>query len=764
METGQGHRGPHGMEQSPQSIIASDLVVSQSGDGGHCSHHTLDNIQSLDPAPTRERLNRLPSNMKESLGPGFSQAVLDLVSWFMTTDGQFDEKTLKTVVEEVLSENGKMSDLELQTAVRRRYSQKIYAVLQVPAINLNPLGPRDSMPVRRYKFSALTGPSEIRLFKFKRFITLGAQIYISCEIVHANLDDNPAYVALSYVWGALDPCVPVLIGDKEFLMVTFNFMEVLFRISGADTPTDKGNTTQLFWSDQLCINQYDADERSAQVAMMRLIYSEADSTKLWLGEEDEVAKQAFSLIRCFESIDLDTPPDLLNFTGMDSNDIRGRFSAAFPHAVDSIPPKSDLRWKALFLFLDRPWFSRIWVFQEAILSSTRGMGSIICGQMACNFIHLYIARSLLFIDWDVTELPSGLQMVSQYMTFFFFWKYNSLPPISFTVWQIGGCLRSHDPRDRVFGLLGIQNPKDDIGFVADYAKPVQEVFIDFTRRCIEHDQSLRVLSFNKENAVRDIPNLPFWVPDWSVEAATTPFEGPDLTDSSSPRFNASGSLQYKTAATESGADLVVKGKIVDYVVATMEHDFRIGSPVRIEEYFAINFRVKLWVDFIELGIQRGLIAAGTRNQLQAAVIRTLIADKFNDSHQTKELSADTARLSDEAAGCVYDELERLKMLCLNGHPHDGSNMEMVRKLWTNTEVCKGRRLSVLHQHWIMLGPSLAREGDRICILHGSNVPWVLRPTLTKGHYELIGQCFMDGGMYGEAVDWAEDEADTFVLV
>jgi len=39
-------------------------------------------------------------------------------------------KVLRTAVEEVLSENGNMSDLALQTAIRERYARKIYAVLQ----------------------------------------------------------------------------------------------------------------------------------------------------------------------------------------------------------------------------------------------------------------------------------------------------------------------------------------------------------------------------------------------------------------------------------------------------------------------------------------------------------------------------------------------------------------------------------------------------------------------------------------------------------
>ncbi|KAF8858566.1 hypothetical protein BDZ45DRAFT_557449, partial [Acephala macrosclerotiorum] len=97
-----------------------------------------------------------------------------------------------------------------------------------------------------------------------------------CTIEHANLDNNPTYTAISYVWGSFDDIMPVLIGDGKFLMVTRTLMEVLFQFSGANTPTDVGNTTRLLWTDQLCISQYDAEERGKRVALMRRIYTQAE--------------------------------------------------------------------------------------------------------------------------------------------------------------------------------------------------------------------------------------------------------------------------------------------------------------------------------------------------------------------------------------------------------------------------------------------------------------------------------------------------------
>ncbi len=237
-----------------------------------------------------------PRTIKENLGPGFPKAVFDLVSWFEQVEKDLDPENLHIAVEGILSEKGDMSDLALQTLIRERYAKKIDALVQAPAITLNPQDVEMFKTVTKFKFAPLIGASDIRLLKFRKFLVLGGQTYFPCELVHANLDDYLAYTALSYVWGPLDDGYPVLIGEDEFLMVTRNLMEVLYRFSGANTPTDTGNTTTLLWMDQLCINQYDHAERSKQVSLMRRIYSQAYETQLWLGEEDESAIQAFELI------------------------------------------------------------------------------------------------------------------------------------------------------------------------------------------------------------------------------------------------------------------------------------------------------------------------------------------------------------------------------------------------------------------------------------------------------------------------------------
>jgi len=96
-------------------------------------------------------------------------------------------------------------------------------------------------------------------------------------LCHANLDKNPVYVALSYVWG--DPAVtaPIFCNGTE-VGVTVSLANALARLR-------KPNASVVVWADALCINQADAAERSRQVGIMARIYKTATQVVVFLGED-----------------------------------------------------------------------------------------------------------------------------------------------------------------------------------------------------------------------------------------------------------------------------------------------------------------------------------------------------------------------------------------------------------------------------------------------------------------------------------------------
>ena len=60
------------------------------------------------------------------------------------------------------------------------------------------------------------------------------------------------------------------------------------------------------------------------------------------------------------------------------------------------------------------------------------------------------------------------------------------------------------------------------------------------------------------------------------------------------------------------------------------------------------------------------------------------------------------------------------------------------------------------------GPEGLQVGDIVCVLYGSDVPFILHPD-GQGHYTFIGECYVSGIMQGEALGMGLEERE-FLLV
>ncbi|KAM5349536.1 hypothetical protein ACJ41O_006041 [Fusarium nematophilum] len=58
--------------------------------------------------------------------------------------------------------------------------------------------------------------------------------------------------------------------------------------------------------------------------------------------------------------------------------------------------------------------------------------------------------------------------------------------------------------------------------------------------------------------------------------------------------------------------------------------------------------------------------------------------------------------------------------------------------------CQGRRRIQTERSWVICS-GRAEMGDRICVIYGAGVPFVLRPLMeAANHYQLIGECYLHG--------------------
>jgi hypothetical protein len=166
------------------------------------------------------------------------------------------------------------------------------------------------------------------------------------------------------------------------------------------------------------------------------------------------------------------------------------------------PTIEGLCFKSLQIVLDRPWFKRAWVFQEAVLAPE------LIFLLGRDRYHL---EELLRVMTDVIDLqyPSGGYRYSLWKTTKGAENLDSIGELrgrsfrkekSFLnfLWRARGKWESTEKRDMIFAFLGLLNKPDlfdPLGFdlKADYTIPLGDLFIRLTRIVIEGSKSLDVL-------------------------------------------------------------------------------------------------------------------------------------------------------------------------------------------------------------------------------------------------------------------------------
>jgi len=180
----------------------------------------------------------------------------------------------------------------------------------------------------------------------------------SLKIVpHVILPSPGPYQALSYVWGDSTQKVRMNIyeGDKCLsVYVTQNLEAAIRDLTSPIRGRYYGKLLQplCLWVDALCIDQNNDQERSMQVQIMAEIYARAFGVLVWLGP--------ISGSQTEQELNIQQVKDLLVDGLKRPYQMRSDRGDSTWLAVDS-------NYFAMKKLLLHPWWSRIWVVQEAIL-------------------------------------------------------------------------------------------------------------------------------------------------------------------------------------------------------------------------------------------------------------------------------------------------------------------------------------------------------------------------------------------------------------
>ncbi|KAH8649247.1 heterokaryon incompatibility protein-domain-containing protein [Xylariales sp. PMI_506] len=163
-------------------------------------------------------------------------------------------------------------------------------------------------------------------------------------------DKYELFEALSYCWGS----------QSDRRTINLQLLEDFGGTNGVAvecliTLRQESGKPRVLWVDAVCINQHDFQERSQQVALMRLIFSKAIRVRVWLGEGIEIAAVVFHHIQRFrDAFANDRQRFLSNLHPSD------------PHTLAIKENDDSGSWFHLHSghIFATPWFGRVWVVQE----------------------------------------------------------------------------------------------------------------------------------------------------------------------------------------------------------------------------------------------------------------------------------------------------------------------------------------------------------------------------------------------------------------
>ncbi|KAK4457256.1 heterokaryon incompatibility protein-domain-containing protein [Cladorrhinum samala] len=588
-------------------------------------------------------------------------------------------------------------------------------------------------------YSPLPGNSTIRII----VIEPGApDAEIRTRLVVVNLDDKPEYEAISYTWG--DP------KDKTFLRCNKSTVPIPWNLERALRRLRHPTRPRNVWADSVCINQEDIPERGQQVSIMRYIYQAAKRVLVWLGldaaDKAAVAFQAVChIVRAWRP-----EGDRVGFEGYASI-----LEPMTDDELDSVRSLVDKKsWDALRALYETEYFRRFWIIQELALGRS---AVVIWGDHHISWGLIGICASwMMTAGWSfcptdpipaacnaflIHVLPlakrSGISMFS---------KLDLSVVLGITM----GLFDSTDARDRIFALLGMSfagnDPDRELLIQPNYSQDLSGVYTAATRRILQQDQHLRVLS-----AVQHGPELddldsgyPSWVPRWNEKPHADPL---GLRDEQGFYANGGELFCPSTAAataTFPDAQTVVLNGLECGVIATVSEE-----PFRETGMLASSTHGDALVDiFNELNSEA--------KQYRASWSATL--EKFNMfGSSDPEYQANVVAGGAATGAIVVSQPGKY-----------GTRMSVEMVTGERAQADHLGELFTLGDGRVGLGPAAAREGDVVVVLFGAVVPFVLRAGCERDkfaetggggggppkYWRLVGECFVPELMQGEAVEKA----------
>lgn len=604
---------------------------------------------------------------------------------------------------------------------------------------------------------------------------------IGLIIAPASLDDNPTYHALSYLWGDPLPTACISLNGRPF-PINQNLHEALLQLR-------QNGVEAWFWVDAICIDQTSSEEKGWQVAQMGSIFSQAELVYFWLGPSSDDSDLVLEMAQrigpsayeagiahlwdgFYSKMECTTMP-----SGNAKDDKAFSFLARLLHDEDLRSPRLL---EAIEPLLSRANWYRSWIIQEIILAQR---GLVLFGPRNVDLDVFDAAVSAVYfckISRFASQQPQwhdfgrglnnnyfhhrGLLGRRQHQ------RGEAMSLIEYLVADLRAApgrpfYAASDPRDIIFGFLGVAAGTHVLGLRTDYSQTVAEVYTAATRAMVKQCTAYRLefCTFPK-----DTTDLPSWVPDWQrigLKGVVLPISFGDHFKSSGDRLQPPVSGHNDPSART----LRLRGCLVDTVTAvlsiavhyTCSSTLFTASASELGTILSLALITQFATPYLktrasEIALWQTLAGGLMANSRCGPEYDTLAQQTFREE-PVLAASLTDAELAYIFRNAAHSLLDPKDIVDVQNRVDD-----FCRQILVNAAARRrGRVLFVTETGAFGLGPENMRREDIVTILFGTQVPIILRPC--GNHFTYLGDAYVHGIMDGEFMEGSPHEQDFDII-
>ncbi|KAK5241964.1 hypothetical protein LTS06_011815, partial [Exophiala xenobiotica] len=293
------------------------------------------------------------------------------------------------------------------------------------------------------------------------------------EVRHFRLSERPPFSALSYCWG--DD------GNDKLTFINGQKHWVRSNLAAFLEQSVSSAMTDWLWIDAICIDQKSPGERTHQVNLMGQIYTEANLVRVWLGTGSTIINDFLAWV--FDQN-----------LGQDSLILQGA-SALTAQQLDELQ-------RGMEIFLGLGYWNRTWVVQEILLARDirlhYGTYSFPWATIPSLMTSGLLRKALKLQDCVVYDFrASPWEEEWSKSRYFWFDKGRSNAAAGIGTFSLQELIESNkntgcsDPRDKIFGMLGLVHKHSSLGrFAADYTISAEVLLL----RTLRYDPSISISS------------------------------------------------------------------------------------------------------------------------------------------------------------------------------------------------------------------------------------------------------------------------------